>query len=147
MNARVRLLSSKKRSAWTAITDANSRLEAVIARKIIVRSASMRIGSIAVNRTFAMTERAPTTKDVQAAWLRFNGMHNFGEKPVLRLPLNPPMSVFDVVVNNDPQEPVAMRHCVIQIERGQINGEPAERLVGSVPGTDISVVLETRIRR
>jgi hypothetical protein len=94
-----------------------------------------------------MTQRPPTAKDVQEAWLRFAGGHNFRERPVLRLPLNPPMSVFDVVVNDDPQKPTAVRHCEVMIEHGWLNGEPADRLIGSVPGTDISVVLDTRIRR
>jgi hypothetical protein len=93
-----------------------------------------------------MTERPPTAKDVQATWSRYKGAHNFAERPELRLPLNPPMSVFDVVVSDGPQTPVEVRHCVIRMERGRLEGQDAYRLIGEVPGTDISVVLETRLR-
>ncbi len=90
-------------------------------------------------------KREPTADDVKRAWSRFRGPHNFRERPRLYLPLNEPMRSVDIVLNDGPAAPEAIRHCVIEYERGGVNGRRAERLVGSVPGTDIRVVLETRI--
>jgi len=77
--------------------------------------------------------------------MQFRGLHNFRERPRLYLPLREPMSVFDVVVTDGLSEPEEIRHCIIEYERGGVNGRRAERLIGWVPGTDIRVVLETRM--
>lgn len=93
-------------------------------------------------------KREPTAADVKAAWERFKGPRDFKNGPELRLPLNPPMSVFDVSV--PPAEPMAVpviRYCVIKVEYGTLDGARAKRLVGTVPGTDIRVVLDTHVER
>lgn len=93
-------------------------------------------------------KREPTAADVKAAWMRFNGTWNFKSGRELILPLAPPMSVFDVVVPPAEPEPVkAIRHCVIRVESGTMDGAKARRLVGTVPGTDIHVVLDVHFER
>lgn len=92
-------------------------------------------------------EREPTADDVRAAWANFRHEWDFSKRPELRIPLNQPMQVIDIVVpsGNEALQPVRVRHAIVRLEYGRLDGRRARRLVGSVPGTDISVVLETMI--
>lgn len=97
-------------------------------------------------------KREPTVDDVKAAWqqfLRSKVPFDFAKNPVLRLPLNPPLSMFDVVVGGEQPAltPVAIRYCLVTHEHGWLDGQRAKRIVGTVPNTDIHVVLETEVER
>lgn len=89
-------------------------------------------------------ERPPTANDVKIAWANFRAPWDFAAAPVLHLPINQPMRAVDVVVPSDLAMPAAfsIRYATIKLERGYFEGRKANRLVGTVEGTDINVVLE-----
>lgn len=64
----------------------------------------------------------------------------------LRLALYPKMSTKDAIIGPaDDAVPVAheIRHCLITAEPGGENGIKVRRIIGRVPGTDVSVLLQT----
>ena len=90
-------------------------------------------------------ERAPTAEDVKLAWANWRRPWDFRARPEVRIPLHQPMSIFDIVVPDagEPPRPIPIRHAVVRIEYGRIDGRRACRLIGTVPQTNISVELET----
>ncbi len=83
---------------------------------------------------------------VKARLQNFRGDWDWEKSPVLRLPLHRHSSTEDIP-SRTPVRPVAPDHAVYHRETGHIDGVPAERIVGTVPGTDLFVVVEEYVRR
>ena len=91
-----------------------------------------------------MSEWTPTDKDVRRAWGK-SRMHNFERQPVLRVPLYEPLTSKQGFARmHEAMKPQRMWFAEYKWERGWLDGKPAQRIVASVPGTEISFVIETR---
>ena len=84
--------------------------------------------------------------DIELSWARFRGRWDWRKMPVLRLPvirdIDPLPAEFDPSI-----KPVDVPRVEVWIESGWQDFEPAYRLVGSIPGTNLEKVLEVRLVR
>lgn len=90
--------------------------------------------------------REPTAGDIKKAWNRFGRGWDFDRLPVLRIPINL-IPLNELLPSRHGDRPVnhEIKFAEYRLERGDLNGKRAVRLIGSVPGTDLSVVLETKL--
>lgn len=85
----------------------------------------------------------PTEKTVKAAWRNFRKEWDFQKRPELVLPLHEPRSSGDYRVDSyEALTPQRMWVAICRYERGRFDGKPAERIIATVPDTDIRVQLE-----